>query len=100
MSGLPFRAAAVTGFALLVGGILIAVSPLVADVSESVEGRLFGGGLLAAAAGLVVQVATVVLLVRRERPDAAMRRRVRDLCLQLGVIGLLEAAFLLTRRST
>jgi len=97
VSRLSFRAGAVAGFALLVLGVLATASPLVAEVSEATEGWLFGGGLLAAAAGVLVQIVTLVLLLRHARPDAAARRRVRDLCLRLGVVGMLEAVFLLTR---
>lgn len=85
------------GFTLLIVGVLAAAAPLVVRVAEATEARLFGGGLLTAAAGVLVQVATLLVLLRHVRPDAAARRRVRDLCLQLGVVGMLEAVFLLTR---
>jgi len=95
---IAYRFAAVGGLLLVAGGILAVAAPLVADVSSEREADLFLGGLLAAALGVIVQAGTVGLLLARRRPSPELRRRTRDLCLQLGVVGLVEAVWLLTRR--
>lgn len=92
------RLVAIFGFAVACAGFLALAVPLLATVSEAHEGRWFLGGLAAAGGGTLVLAADVAMLVVRLRPEPARRRRVRDLCLQLGIFGLLEAALLLTRR--
>jgi ABC-type cobalamin transport system permease subunit len=92
------RLVAIVGFAVACGGFVALAMPLLLTVSEAQEGRWFLGGLVAAGAGTAILAADVALLVARLRPEPARRRRVRDLCLQLGIFGLLEAALLLTRR--
>ncbi len=92
------RLVAIGTFALACGGLLALAVPFLFDVPEAHEGRWFLGGLAAAGGGTALLAANVALLVRRLRPEPALRRRVRDLCLQLGIFGLLESALLLTRR--
>ena len=96
---LAARLAAVAAFAATCAGLLALAIPLLFEVSEAHEGRIFLGGLSAAGLGTAGLALIVGGLIRRLRPDPALRRRVRDLCLQLGIFGLLEAAFLLTRRN-
>lgn len=92
------RLVAILAFAATCGGLVALGVPLLFEVSEAHESRYFLGGLAAAGLGTLLLALTVAWLVRRTRPDPALRRRVRDLCLQLGIFGLLEAACLLTRR--
>ena len=96
---LASRIVAIVAFSGTCAGLAALAVPLFVDLSEAHEERIFLAGLAVAGLGTAVLALTVAWLVRRVRPEPALRRRVRDLCLQLGIFGLLEAALLLTRRS-
>lgn len=93
-----YRIAALAGLGLVVAAVAALAVAFLVELAPETESACFRFALAGGALGIVVQASTVALLVRRTAPAAAERRKVRDLCLQLGVIGLFEAAWRLSRR--
>lgn len=94
-----YRVAALAGLGLVVAAVVALAAPFLVEVAPETESACFRFALVGGGFGVVVQAATVVLLVARTAPPPAERRKVRDLCLQLGVVGLFEAAWRLSRRA-
>lgn len=94
-----YRIAALAGLGLVVAAVVALAVPFLVELAPDTESACFRFALAGGALGIVLQAATVTLLVARTAPSPEERRMVRDLCLRLGVIGLFEAAWRLSRRT-
>jgi len=95
---IAYRVAALAGLGLVVAAPVALALAFVIELPPEAESACFRFALVGGGLGIVLQVVTVVLLVARTAPPPAERRKVRDLCLQLGILGLFEAAWRLSRR--